>query len=463
MDSSHTADAVQPGEQAVNPAHTLAELRDHPAHVGDTAQPERSDGLWETVFSRDNVLRALQRVERNGGAPGVDGLTVALLRPWLRTNWRAVRKQLDEGRYRPAPVRRVTIPKPDGGKRELGVPTVLDRLIQQAMAQALTPIFDPTFSEHSFGFRPGRNAHQAVRAARGFVAEGYRWVVDVDLDRFFDRVQHDVLMARVARKVSDKRVLRLIRRYLDAGIMVDGVKQPSAEGTPQGSPLSPLLANIMLDDLDRELEARGHRFVRYADDLRVYLRSERAAARTLESVTGYLEQHLRLKVNRVKSAIRRAAAATVLGFGFYFSAAGVKIRIDPKALRRLRRRIHELTGRNRSVGMKRRIEVLNRFITGWCAYFAIAEMSTHLQEIDAWLRRRLRQVQWKEWKRPHTRIRHLRALGVSRREAIEWGLTRKGYWRTAGSPILTRALPNTYWTELGLRGFTTVYTRLRNV
>lgn len=462
MDSSHTADAVQPGEQAVNPAQTLVEPRDHPAHAEQRARPTRSDELWETVFSRDNVLRALQRVERNGGAPGADGMTVAELRPRLRTNWRTIRTQLDDGTYRPAPVRRVSIPKPDGGKRELGVPTVLDRLIQQAVAQALTPILDPTFSEYSFGFRPGRNAHQAVHAARGYVADGYVWVVDVDLDRFFDRVQHDVLMARVARRVSDKRVLRLIRRYLDAGIMVDGVKQPSAEGTPQGSPLSPLLANIMLDDLDRELEARGHRFVRYADDLRVYVRTERAAARTLGSVTGFLERRLRLKVNRVKSSTGHAAAAVVLGFGFYFSSAGVKIRIDPKALRRLRWRIRELTRRNRSIGMKRRISALNRFITGWCAYFAIAEMSSHLQDIDAWLRRRLRQVQWKEWKRPRTRIRNLRALGIRHRNAYMWGYTRKGYWRTAGSPILTQALPNTYWDTLGLTGFKRVYTRLRH-
>lgn len=463
MDSSHTVDAVQPDDQAVNPAEALVEQRDHPAHVGDAAQPARGDELWETVFSRDNVLRALQRVERNRGAPGVDGRTVAELRPWLRTNWRTVRKQLDDGTYRPAPVRRVTIPKPDGGERELGVPTVLDRLIQQAIAQALTPIFDPAFSEHSFGFRPGRNAHQAVRAARGYVDEGYTWVVDVDLDRFFDRVQHDVLMARVARSVFDKRVLRLIRRYLDAGIMVNGVTQASAEGTPQGSPLSPLLANIMLDDLDRELEARGHRFVRYADDLRVYLRSERAAARTLDSVTGFLEQRLRLKVNRVKSSTHHATAAVVLGFGFYFHSGEVKIRVDPKAFRRLRQRLRALTRRSRSIGMERRIWQLNRFITGWCAYFRIAEMTKHLQNIDAWLRRRLRQVQWKEWKRPRTRMRNLRALGVSRRESYEWGNSRKGYWRTAGSPILARALPNSYWNTLGLIGFTAMYHRLRYV
>ncbi|MDB5068104.1 MAG: trt, partial [Chloroflexi bacterium] len=278
MESSHPMQMGLWEAEAVNPAGAPAEQRDLSAPEGGNAQPAREE-LWEIVFSRENLLRALKRVERNRGAAGVDGMTVAELRPWLRENWVAIRKQLDEGTYRPAPVRRVTIPKPDGGERMLGVPTVVDRLIQQAIAQALTPIFDPGFSEHSYGFRPGRSAHQAVRAAKGYVVEGYQWVVDLDLDRFFDRVQHDVLMARVARKVGDRRLLRLIRRYLTAGIMVDGVKQASAEGTPQGSPLSPLLANIMLDDLDRELEGRGHRFVRYADDLRVYVRSERAAQR----------------------------------------------------------------------------------------------------------------------------------------------------------------------------------------
>ena len=462
MDSSHPAVAGQPRTEAVNPAHQSVELRNHPAHAGEPAQPAQDLALWEAVFSRDNLFRALQRVERNGGAPGVDGMTVAEMRPWLKTNWVAIRKQLDDGTYRPAPVRRVEIPKPDGGVRELGVPTVLDRLIQQSIAQALTPIFDPAFSEHSFGFRPGRNAHQAVREARGYVAEGNVWVVDVDLDRFFDRVQHDMLMARVARRVSDKRVLRLIRRYLDAGIMVEGIKQRNTEGTPQGSPLSPLLANIMLDDLDRELESRGHRFVRYADDLRVYVRTKRAAERTLAGVTGFLERRLRLKVNQAKSSAKHAAKAVVLGFGFYFSKDGVKIRIDPKALRRLRRQVYELTRRNRSIGMARRIWLLNRFITGWCGYFAIAEMSSILQGIDAWLRRRLRQVQWKEWKRPRARIRNLRALGIPRQQAYEWGYTRKGYWRTAGSPILSRALPNKYWDTQGLHGFMTVHTRLRN-
>jgi group II intron reverse transcriptase/maturase len=321
----------------------------------------------------------------------------------------------------------------------------------------------PNFSEHSFGFRPKRSAHQAVRAARGYVAEGNKWVVDVDLDRFFDRVQHDVLMARVARKISDPRVLRLIRRYLNAGIMVDGVKQPSEIGTPQGGPLSPLLANIMLDDLDRELEKRGHRFVRYADDLRVYTRSERAAGRILASVTEFLERRLRLKVNREKSSTNRAAKAAVLGFAFYFNRNGPAIRVDPKALRRLRFEIRKLTRRARGISMEKRIGLLNWYITGWCNYFALAETPGVFHHLDEWLRRRLRQARWKEWKRARTRIRNLRALGISKQKAYEWGNTRKGPWRIAGSPPLTRALPNSYWESLGLKGFTASYQRLRNV
>jgi group II intron reverse transcriptase/maturase len=447
--------------EAVNPAGAPAEQRDLSAPEGGNAQPAREE-LWEIVFSRENLLRALKRVERNRGAAGVDGMTVAELRPWLRENWAVIRKQLDEGTYRPAPVRRVTIPKPDGGERMLGVPTVVDRLIQQAIAQALTPIFDPGFSEHSYGFRPGRSAHQAVRAAKGYVVEGYQWVVDLDLDRFFDRVQHDVLMARVARKVGDRRLLRLIRRYLSAGIMVDGVKQASAEGTPQGSPLSPLLANIMLDDLDRELEGRGHRFVRYADDLRVYVRSERAAQRTLESVTGYLERRLRLKVNGEKSSTRHAAEAVLLGFGLLFFPNGaVRIRVAPKAVRRMQTRLRKLTGRKRGISMERRIGELNRYITGWCAYFALAESYEAFRGVEGWLRRRLRQVRWKEWKRVRTRIRNLQALGIIRVEAIRWGCTRKGPWRLAGSPVLSRALPNAYWTNLGLVDFLAIFRRRR--
>jgi group II intron reverse transcriptase/maturase len=445
---------------AVNPADASTERSHRPAPPRRDAQPARRTDLWEIAFSRDHVLRALRRVESNRGAPGVDGMLVTELRPWLRLHWKDIRRALDAGTYRPSPVRRVTIPKPDGGERELGVPTALDRLIQQAIAQALTPIFDPAFSPHSYGFRPGRSAHQAVRAARAFVVEGYTWVVDVDLERFFDRVQHDVLMARVARKVGDPQVLRLIRRYLDAGIMVSGVKQASVEGTPQGSPLSPLLANIMLDDLDRELERRGHRFVRYADDVRVHIQSERAGQRVLTGITGFLRRRLKLPVNKVKSSVRRAAQATVLGFGFYLHH-GVMIRVAPKALRRMRARVRVLTGRSWRIAMPERVALLNRFVTGWCAYFTLAETPSTFEEADKWLRRRLRQVRWTEWKRPQARFRNLLALGISRQTAHEWANSSVGHWRMAGSPPLTRALPNAHWVHLGLIGFDAHWRRLR--
>lgn len=450
---SHPAKAGLAEGEAVSPAEPPAERSDRPAPDGGKAQPARVEGLWEAMLSRQNLERALRQVERNKGAPGVDGMTVAELRPWLKTHWPVTLMLLDEGHYRPQPVRRVVIPKPGGGERLLGVPTALDRLIQQAIAQALTPIFDPGFSKSSFGYRPGRSAHQAVDAAREYVREGHEWVVDVDLERFFDRVQHDAVMARVARKVGDRRLLRLIRRYLEAGVMVEGVKQPSAEGTPQGSPLSPLLSNIMLDDLDRELERRGHRFVRYADDVRVHVRSERAGERTLAGLTEFIEKRLKLKVNRKKSTVRRAAQATVLGFGFIYRRDGkVGIRVDPKALERMRLRVRTLTGRSWRISMEERIQRLNVFITAWCAYFKLAETPEEFRDIDGWLRRRLRQVRWEEWKQPATRKRKLRGLGVPPREAREWGGSGKGPWRAAGT-FLSRALPNSYWDTLGLTTF----------
>jgi group II intron reverse transcriptase/maturase len=344
----------------------------------------------------------------------------------------------------------VTIPKPGGGERELGVPTVLDRFLQQALSQVLSPLFEPTFSDRSFGFRPGRSAHQAVQAARQAIEDGQTWVVDVDLDRFFDRVQHDALMARVARRVGDRRVLKLIRRYLDAGVMVGGVKVETEEGTPQGSPLSPLLANIMLDDLDHELERRGHSFVRYADDLRVYVASERAAQRVLDGITVYVERRLHLQVNTAKSGVSPATVRGLLGFGFYRRDGRIRVRLGPKTKTRLRARLRELTSRRRSIAMPIRLAAINRFTGGWAAYFALAETPSVFEEFDEWLRRRLRQVRWKEWKTCGAKRRNLRSLGIPDDLARQWAASRKGYWRLSGSAPLSRAMPLSYWTDLGL-------------
>ncbi len=461
VDRSHPTNVGLAGQEAVHLPESRAGRSDSSAASGGSdVEPM---GLWDEVFSPANLSAALKRVRANRGGPGVDGMTTQALPAWLAEHWPSVRAALDEGTYRPSPVRRVVIPKPGGGERLLGVPTVLDRLVQQALAQVLTGIFDPGFASSSYGFRPGRSAHQAVEAGRGFVEEGYRWVVDVDLEKFFDRVNHDALMARVARKVSDKRVLRLVRRFLDAGVMVDGVRQPTAEGTPQGSPLSPLLSNIMLDDLDRELGRRGLRFVRYADDIRVFVRSKRAASRILEGITDVVEVRLKLRVNREKSSVQPASRAVLLGFGFFFVTGGrVKVRVAPKAIVRLKGRLRELTRRNWGVSMGYRINALNRFVRGWMGYFRIAETPRVFSDLDEWYRRRLRQICWKQWKRPATRRRMLAHLGISPLSAIRWGNSSKAYWRIAGSAVLQRALPRSYWDRQGLTSLHTAWQRFRS-
>jgi group II intron reverse transcriptase/maturase len=389
-------------------------------------------------------------------------MTTKELRSWLHVHWPEIRAHLDAGTYQPSPVRRVKIPKPGGGVRLLGVPTVLDRLLQQALLQVLTPLFDPQFSENSFGFRPGRSAHQAVRSAREAIGSGKMWVVDLDLEKFFDRVNHDALMARVARRVADKQVLGLVRSYLTAGVMADGVRVRTPEGTPQGSPLSPLLANIMLDDLDRELNRRGHAFVRYADDLMIYVASERAGQRVMASTRRFIEKKLKLTVNEGKSAVAPATRRPFLGFRFFTREQEIKVSVDPKARAAARLRLRRLTARSWRIAMSVRMVALNRFIRGWTAYFALADTPSIFEELDEWLRRRLRQVRWKEWKRPRARARNLRALGIPFWQAYQWSNTRRGSWRVAGSPILQRALPSSYWTSQGLTGFCVSYRRSRD-
>jgi len=448
-----------PQEGAVNPLRTEDALS--PSAAQDTERPDgRRYELLEKALEGKNMREALRRVKENKGAAGIDGMEVKDLGPYLVDHWKEIKGQLLEGTYRPKPVRRVEIPKPEGGVRLLGIPCVLDRLIQQALLQVLTPSFDPGFSEHSYGFRPGRSAHQAVEKARGYVGEGYTYVVDIDVEKFFDRVNHDALMARVARKVGDKRVLKLIRAYLNAGVMVEGVCIRTEEGTPQGGPLSPLLSNVMLDDLDRELEKRGHKFVRYADDNNIYVRSQRAGERVMESVKRFLGERLKLKVNEAKSAVAKVNTRKFLGFTLSVGKRP-RIRIAPKALERLKQRIRELTRRSWGIGMEERIRRLNIYLRGWLGYYRIAEMHSIVKQLDGWIRRRLRVCLLKQWKKPKTRRRNLIKLGVAEEWAYRISGSRKGCYRLSLTHQLNKALGLEYWKKLGLLSLAESYTHYR--
>ncbi|WP_305042567.1 group II intron reverse transcriptase/maturase [Geoalkalibacter sp.] len=403
----------------------------------------------EMVISRSNMMAAYGRVASNKGAPGVDGISVGELKSHLRQNWPSIKEDLLDGSYCPGPVRKVEIPKPDGGVRTLGIPTVQDRLIQQALHQVLQPLFDPDFSENSYGFRPGRSTHQAVQTARKFVAEGRRWVVDIDLEKFFDRVNHDILMSLVARKVKDKQVLVLIRRYLQAGVLEGGLVSPRAEGTPQGGPLSPLLSNILLDELDKELEKRGHRFVRYADDCNLYVQSRRSGERVMASLTRFLEKRLKLKVNVAKSAVDRPWQRTFLGYSMTFHKKP-RLKVADSSVKRLKANLRQVFRRGRGRSLKKVIEESTPKLRGWIAYFRLAEVKGIFEELDGWIRRKLRCILWRQWKRSFTRAKNLMRRGLPEQRAWKSAQNGRGPWYNSRASHMNDAFRKSFFDNLGL-------------
>jgi group II intron reverse transcriptase/maturase len=444
----HTLEPVTVlSESSVQPVRQSCE-------TGDTSQ------LMERVIESANLFSARKRVERNKGAPGIDKMTVVELPRYFAMNESLLQEALVNGKYRPQPVKRVEIPKANGGTRLLGIPCVVDRVIQQAILQVLTPIFEPSFSAFSFGFRPGRSAHQAVTLAHQYYRAGFKTVVDIDLEDCFNRVNHDILMSRIARKVKDKRLLKLIRAYLEAGVMINGCKVLSEDGVPQGGPLSPLLSNIMLDDLDKELERRGHRFTRYADDSNIYVRSPRAGERVFTGVKEFLEKKLKLKVNPRKSAVADASKRKFLGFSF-MDESRPRIKVADQAIERFKDRIRELTSRMRSQKMSERIEEINVYLQGWIGYFRLSQCSETFDDLDSWIKRRLRQRRLKEWKRPKTRLKRLVALGQRREYARNIASSGKGTWRLSRTPQLHAALGNAYWHNQGLKSLRRMYFTFR--
>ena len=427
------------------------------SHNEENDGNEYAEGLLEKILERDNMNFAYRRVKANKGSHGVDGMTVDELLSFLKQNGSQIEQSIREGTYRPKPVRRVEILKADGGVRLLGIPIVLDRVIQQAIAQVLSPIYEKEFSENSYGFRPNRSAHQAVKKCKGYIEAGYKWTVDIDLAKYFDTVNHDKLMRLLSETIKDSQVLWLIRKYLQSGVMINGVVMETEEGTPQGGNLSPLLSNIMLNELDKELTKRGLKFCRYADDCNIYVRSRKAADRVMVSITKFIEGKLKLKVNKEKSAVDRPWRRKFLGFSFYYKKGGVGIRVDPKPVEKLKRKLKEITGRSNAMSMGQRMLKIKQAITGWVNYFSIADMGRLAKSLDEWLRRRIRMCLWKQWKKIRTRYANLCRLDIRNTKAWEFANTRKSYWRISHSPILSRTITNEYLKKLGLQSIVERY------
>jgi RNA-directed DNA polymerase len=427
------------------------------AETDNTDTNKQTKGLLDRILSAENLNQAYKQVKRNKGAGGIDGMQVDELLPFLKEHKNELLQSLRDGKYRPKPVRRVEIPKENGKTRKLGIPTVVDRLIQQAITQVLSPIFEKQFSDNSFGFRPKRSAHDALRRCQVHVSNGYKYVVDMDLEKYFDTVNQSKLIQILSETIKDGQVISLIHKFLKAGVMIGGMFEESPEGVPQGGPLSPLLGNIMLNECDRELEKRGHRFVRYADDMMIFCKSKKAAQRALDHILPYIEGKLFLKVNREKTKVSHVNYVKYLGYSFYIYRGEGRLRVHPKSIQKLKAKIREVTGRSNGMGIEERRTKLNQVVRGWTNYFKLADAKKLFNELDEWLRSRIRMVTWKQWKRIRTRFENLKRAGVNQEQAWMWANTRKGYWRTAHSPILFRALSNERFKRAGYLSFSECY------
>lgn len=424
---------------------------------GQNDQSKYQYELLERIISNDNLNEAYKRVKKNKGSHGVDKMGVDELLTYLKDNGNQLKQSILDGSYKPCPVRRVEIPKPDGKKRPLGIPTVIDRVVQQAIAQVLSPIFEKTFSDNSFGFRPNKSASQAILKCKEYMDKGYRWAIDIDLEKYFDTVNHDKVIGLIFKEVKDIRVITLIRKYLNAGVMINGVANATTEGVPQGGNLSPLLSNIMLNELDKELEKRGLNFCRYADDCNIYVKSKKSATRVMESITKFIEKDLKLKVNREKSKVDRPWKLKYLGYTFYPKKGEMGIRVHPNSIKKLKEKLKSISGRSNAMSMEAKALKIRQTVLGWIEYFKLAEMKNVLRELDEWLRRRIRMCYWKQWKKIKTKHGNLVKLGIENHKAWEFANTRKGYWRISNSPILSRSLTNLYLKEQGFISMTERY------